>query len=113
MTFWEEFVATTKSGVFWALLALAVLGVAFAIYLLYKGKDKIASFMISIPFGIMAAFIIVLVTTQVFAGVNDVWVDYAIIPGVSIFSFSTVVWFCKKFMITIIRKLFGFKVTKS
>lgn len=112
MTFWEEFVATSKSGVFWLLFVLCILGVALTIFLLYKGKDKIASFMISIPFGIMAAFIIVLVTSTIFADINDVWVNYAIIPGVSIFSFSTVVWFCKKFMITIIQRLFGFKITK-
>ncbi|TET31847.1 MAG: hypothetical protein E3J70_01630 [Candidatus Heimdallarchaeota archaeon] len=112
-TLWEEFKATSKSGVFWTLLVLTVLGIGFTIFLLYKGKDKIASFMISIPFGLMAAFIIVLITRQVFTGINQMWTNYAIIPGVSIFSFSTVVWFCKRFLITIIKKLFGFKITRS
>jgi len=105
MTFWEDFVSTSKSGVFWTALILSIAGVLFGIYLLYKSKDKIASALISIPFGIMAMFIIVLITKFLFAEVGEMWVDYAIVPGVSIISFSTVVWLCKKFLIDIIKRL--------
>ena len=112
MTIVEEFQAISKSGIFWTALVLSLLGVAFAIFLLYKGKDKIASLLISIPMGILAMLIINLLTMQLFIDVNPDWVDYAIRPGMSILSFSTIVWFCRKFLVTLVAKLFGFKITK-
>ena len=113
MTIWEEFVATSRSGVFWVCLILAVLGIAFSIYLAYRGKDKIASFLVSIPLGIMAMFVINVITHNLFMDVSTMWVDYAIMPSISIFSFSTVVWLCKKFLVKIIKKLFGFQVVNK
>ena len=115
MTFLEDFSEIAKKGVFWGLsitlVILAIAGIIFGIWLVYKNKDKIANTLISIPFGILVALIIVLLTKLVVGdAVADLWVDYAIIPGVSIFSFSTVFWLCKRFAIVIVRGLFKFKV---
>jgi len=112
VTIIEEFQAISKSGIFWTAIILSVLGLAFAIYLLYKGKDKLAALLISIPIGILAMLVINLLTMQLFVDIDPNWVDYAIRPGMSILSYSTIAWVCRKFLVTLVAKLFGFKITK-
>lgn len=113
MTFWEDFTQTSKSGVFWALLGLCILGIAFCIFLIYKGKDKIADLIITIPFSLMFAFGINLLARFLLMDINAIWRDYAVVPGAAIVSFTTSFWLFRRFLLKIAKSLYGWIIGSS
>jgi phosphatidylglycerophosphate synthase len=113
MTVLEDFQGLVKSWLFWVIFILSILGVAMAIYLAYKGKDKVASMMIAIPMAMMATIIIGVISTPLLAHLNELLATYLIKPTIHIISFTPVYFILKKVAVPIVKKMFQFQVQKG
>jgi len=110
----NDFFVIFTSWLFWVALGLSLLGLAFVIYLLYKGKDKIAYWIISIPLTICATIVLgFLVLPLIISEATPLIQQIGLTAVVSAIGYPTLLWFCKNVVIKIAAKMFGFNITKG
>jgi len=110
----DNLIIIFQNWVFWLCLGLSVLGLALILYLLYKEKNKIAYWLLSIPFTILATIVLnLLVLPLVLPEVSTFIQQISLSALVSAIGYPALLFFFQRVLIKVAAKLLGFNITKG
>lgn len=114
MTAIEEISNVAREWWFWLLLILLVLGVLFFGYLIYRAKDKIAEFLLSVPLGVLATIVLNLILIPyILPEGMHIFGKIAVIASVSSIGYPTFIFFLKNVVVKAAKKMIQFQIIRS